>query len=165
MAGLHLTRPGMCIAGKWAWQVSVARGFSTARSPMARCPYQHLCKGYSNLHCDKGIRFLKPKLLNNLRHFTSVARPSNIYCGRSTKYFIQDKWKLLLGKGQIIRWNTTKSGNGKEVIKALPKSSDIKRLLSIAKPEKWRIAGINTITFHSQLFLLRRYVYICGQTL
>ena len=143
MAAFFVIQPRVCIAGKWAWQVATARDFSTIYGPLTRGSLQHTCKGHSALQCDISIQFLKPKLLGNLRHFcagpkTSVPRTSKH--GRNTKY-IQDKWKLLLNKGQIIRWTTTNNGNGKQVAKALPKSSDIKRLLSIAEPEKWKIAG------------------------
>lgn len=42
-------------------------------------------------------------------------------------------------RGHVIRWTTT--GNSAKKTKIVPRASEIKRLLSIAKPEKWKIAG------------------------
>ena len=133
MSTLRLSLPNLCRGSKWVWHSTPFMGV-LARSQLVRSSIGHSCRTYTLLQCDS--RTFSNNLLRRYFH-----KCSGRYDTRHTKFFQR---RLLPNKGyqiSLVRWTANNSAKGKDVTKALPKASEIRRLLSIAKPEKWRIAG------------------------
>ena len=141
MSTLCLSLPNLCRGGKWVWHSTTFMGV-LARSRL-KSSLGHPSRTFTLFKCDKGT------YSNNL-----VRRYSHL-CSRKcdTRHTKSLQERLLLNKGYVIRWTASNSAKGKDVAKALPKSSEVRRLLSIAKPEKWRIAGIKIKTVSNRMIM------------
>ena len=150
MSTLRLSIPNLCRGSKWVWHATPFMGV-LGRSQLVRSSIGHSSRVYALLQCDRGT------FSNNLlrRYFHKCSGRCDT---RHTKSF---QGRLLPNKGyqiSLFRWTANNSAKGKDVTKALPKASEIRRLLSIAKPEKWRIAGrcikIRTVSNRMIVFIL-----------
>ena len=144
MSTLCRSLPNLCRGGKWVWHSTSVMGV-LSRSQLVKSSLWQT-RTYALLQCDNGT-FSK----NLLRRYFHLC--SRRYDTRHTKSLQE---RLHLKKGYLIRWTASNNVRGKDVTKALPKTSEVRRLLSIAKAEKWKIAGnrIKTVSNRMILFIL-----------
>lgn len=76
------------------------------------------------------------RVSQSVRSFSSLHQ-----CG--SRVILRDSKNVINRKFHLTNFSNNKNAADKAKAKAKLRTSDIKRLLSLAKPEKWKIAGEN----------------------